>query len=348
MRHTWPVLACALASSWTITAPTSAGGAATASRTLPLIGVNFSNYGGTDCQIDGAGVVATYDRPGVRARVLRELAVMHRRGIESVRLLLWHTSRWVRPRWGIVPAPHGSLVEPYRANLARYVSDLRRAGFRRLTVSFAPMLANEPGLRRYDPATFWDNWGLVREVRAIVERDGPSSTRFDLLNEGAPNPAGDAALAARRSDYLVRLYRLYVHDYGRDDVVISANAGRFPPDQYRIAALLRIFERSGVGFPRWFEIHVGYRTQDTLAGLRLVDRMLARQGLRQPLVIGEAPYDDAATATAIHRFAETSSRPVEEVIEWPLAADRPCRAISVAPPYHASAYQLALRHPAAP
>src|SRR4051812_32733050 len=46
-----------------------AGRAAPSPSASPLIGVNLSNLGGRGCAIDGQGIVATYDRAGVRARV---------------------------------------------------------------------------------------------------------------------------------------------------------------------------------------------------------------------------------------------------------------------------------------
>jgi hypothetical protein len=267
---------------------------------------------------------------------------MRRRGITTVRLLVWHEDHPAAQLWGIVPTPRGRLEQPYAANLAHYVADVRAAGFRRLTVSLAPEGENQPGLAVYDPSTAPHNWSVLRQVRAITKRYGPASTHLDLLNEGAPNPLAHPAQARVRADYLVWLYRRYVHAYGVGDVVVSSNAGRFPPDRQRLETLLQVFARSGVGQPRWFELHAAYDPRRALRGLRLADATLRRHGLRQPLVIGEAPYDDPATAQAIATFQRTSTRRIDEVLEWPLTLRRPCLHISVAPPYTAAAYQRSL------
>jgi F5/8 type C domain len=47
-------------------------------------------------------------------------------------------------------------------------------------------------------------------------------------------------------------------------------------------------------------------------------------------------------AHAIATYEATSTRPVTEVLEWPLTADRPCKDISVSAPYRADAYISAL------
>ena len=62
-------------------------------------------------------------------------------------------------------------------------------------------------------------------------------------------------------------------------------------------------------------------------------------------MIGETPYEDPLVAQAVAWYLRGTRRPVLGVLEWPLRGNRPCPAVSVAPPYHADAYRTALTEP---
>lgn len=111
-------------------------------------------------------------------------------------------------------------------------------------------------------------------------------------------------------------------------------------DQSRISNLIDTLRATGRPLPTWFEIHAGGPT--LLQDLEATDATLTAKGLTQPLVLGETSYDDPAGADAIKVFAASSSRPLAEVMEWPLRLGSNCSAISVAPPYKADAYVQAL------
>jgi len=144
--------------------------------------------------------------------------------VASIRTIIWHLTNANGQRWGPIPSPGGRLEEPYRTSLIRYVTEIRRFGFARLTVSFAPQQTNNPLLPMYEPSKFRENWRFIETVRALVKRYGPRDTRIDLLNEGAPTRrrANGRRVPRQTANYLRTLYRLYVGRFGNRDVSISA------------------------------------------------------------------------------------------------------------------------------
>lgn len=323
-----------------------------ASGASPLVGTAYSHWAIRGCSADGTGIVATYDQPGVRRRVQLQLAAMRAAGITSLRLLLWHATDTSGQDWGIVPSAGGRLVEPYRSNLINYLGDVRAADFKALTLDFGPEGSNDPVEDAYDPTKFDENWSFIRDVRPLVKQYGPTTTRIDLLSEGAPSSYLPGSLQ-RIEGYISEMYRRYVDEFGKADVTVSAIA---PPDPYeditrpdtshRLQNLIDAFAASGRGQPTFFSVHVTTPWQpsaaNTLYGLRQADATLAANGLSQPLVVSETAYDDRELAGAISAFRRTSSRPILEVLEWPWRAGSACKDFSVSPPFRADAYIRAL------
>lgn len=309
---------------------------ASAASPPPLIGVNYNHYGVVGCSLLG-GVLS--DGHAGRIEIRRQLAAMRAAGIETLRLFLWHMHDASGQAWGVVSSAGGTLQPSVRQNLIDYATDVRNAGFKRLEVVFGPMWTNNPiGFpeNQYDPALFGENWNLIRTVRPLVKQYGPASTHFDLLNEGAPSDylATKDQLAA----YDAHIYANYVDAFGNDDVTISSIVAW--NDQSRINNLIDALRATGKPLPTWFEIHAGGPT--LLADLQATDETLTARGLTQPLALGETTYDDAAGAAAIKQFTDQSSRPLAEVMAWPLRAGSSCSAVSVAAPYSAGAYISAL------
>jgi hypothetical protein len=300
----------------------------------PLIGASYTHYAISDCSLSGTGIVANYDLPFVRDIVRHQLAAMRRAGIASLRLILWHMHEPGDRAWGIISSFGGRLSDRDRANLADYLSDVRAAGFQRMTISFAPAVTNDPrNGDTYDSSLFEENWGFISDTRAVVKQYGPPTTHLDLMNEGAPANTWRSSTIERVKAYIAMMYRSYVLKFGNSDVVVSSIAG-----PGRLRNLIDAYAASGVGYPNWFEVHVSYDPAKAFANLTTADAMLAAQGLAQPLVIGEAPYDDLGVAATIGDFERSSSRPIDEILEWPLTRDGPCTDISVSPPYRANAY----------
>jgi hypothetical protein len=312
----------------------------------PLIGVNYTHFAFPDCSLDDTAIVLTYDEPGIRTKVRRQLAAMRAAGIQTLRLLLWHVTDAGTMRWGVVSSGGGSLGEPYRSNLIHYLGDVRRAGFERLTLVFAPEGANNPLGGFYDPATFDENWAFIRDVRPLLKEYGPASTRVDLINEGAPPAWESPDVLAEAEAYITKMWSNYVDAFGGEDASFSSVGADGPYDTAaRMQNLVDALRASGRPLPSWFDVHPPYDRDGMLAVLRAVDSMLTAYGLSQPLVIGETAYDDAGVASAIAQFRAESARPILEVMAWPLRAGRRC---SVSAPYRADAYVKGLTGSAPP
>lgn len=237
------------------------------------------------------GIVATYDQPGIRRKVRLQLAAMHAAGLDSLRVMIWHSVQ--ADPFGMVSSQTGKLEQPYRTNLSRYLTDIRDAGFDSLTVDFGPIGPNDPiGFDPhhdvYEPSQFEQNWSFIKDVRPLVKTYGPSLTRIDLLSEGAPSdywPYKD-----RMKAYITEMYRGYADAFGTDDVVVSAIA---PPDPdadvtqpeggHRLQNLIDALRASGRKLPTAFSVHVSAWWSPSgahaLYGLNQEDATLTANGL---------------------------------------------------------------------
>jgi len=260
----------------------------------------------------------------MRPLVRQQLAAMRAAGIETLRLFLWHMHDASNQAWGVVSSA-GGLGPTERANLIAFADDVRRAGFKQLTVVFGPMWTNDPigfGVNRWDPSLFDENWNFIRQIHPLVKEHGPPSTHFDLLNEGAPSDYLDTKL--QLENYLARMYVNYVDAFDNQDVTVSSIVGW--NDQSRLSNLIDTLRSTERPLPTWFEIHAGGPT--LLQDLQATDATLTAKGLSQPLVIGETSYNDPAGGEAMKTFIASSARPLAEVMEWPLRLDSTCNAIS--------------------
>jgi hypothetical protein len=305
------------------------------SRNL-LIGTNYTHFAFPDCSWDRTGILGYYDEGDARNEVHRQLGVMRRDGIQSLRTIVWHLTDASHELWGPVPSAGGRLAQPYRGILIDYLSEVRRYGFARLTLSFAPMWTNDPSMPNYDPAKFSENWHFIEDVRSLAKRYGPADVRFDLLNEGAPSDYLPPRIVHQITSYLRRMYSRYVRAFGKSDVTVSAIPANGVRDRgNRLQNLIAIFASTGLGQPRWFELHVDTGPRQALYALRNSISVLRRNRLEQPIVIGEAPYDDPGISSVFRPFMRVPG-PIREILEW---TKKPHTRCNVSPPYRADAYR---------
>lgn len=304
----------------------------------PLVGTNYTHRSFADCSWNGHGILRTYWNEAVKEEVDRQLRQMRRSGVESLRHIVWHMRDVARQNWGVVPSRGGRLPQPFRGSLIAYLTEIRRLGFRRLTVSFSPQWSNSPIRDNYDPELFEENWAFIEDVRAIVLEHGPPDVRFDLLNEGAPSDHAPAEQRARMSRYVERIWRRYADAFGVGDATVSIIAPARALDRgHRLENLLEAFAASGAPLPGWFELHLNYHAAGVTWGLRYADSVLTARGLLQPITIGETSYDDASVAEAVRTFLEGTDRPLAEVTQWFRRAGASCE---VSPPYEVDAFLI--------
>ena len=319
----------------------------------PLIGVTYTHFALTNCDLQGGtGIVEHYSDPGVRRRVRSQLAAMRAAGIGSIRTFLWFMSDASGQGWGVVSSAGGKLSEPERSNLIRFVSDVRTAGFRRLTVAFGPQWSNDPigaylptGIEdHWDPTKLNENWSFIADVHRLVTPHAPADTVFDILSEVPPSQYQPQWAIDRLDNYIRTIWTRYADTFGLQDAVISviAKDGQGPD---RLQRLIDTLRSTGRGFPADFEIHADWTSPEAYDELEAVNDVLKANGLAQPIVVGEASYENAAEANDLARFVADSGRRVLEVFEWfQTASGGPC----LTAPYRADAYISALDHVAPP
>jgi hypothetical protein len=305
----------------------------------PLLGMSYTHYALPLCRYAGPErIFASYHRPGVARKVHSQLYQMRKAGFASIRTNVWYMTDPTGVHWGPVSSAGGRLREPYRTNLIRLATEIRRFGFRRLTVLFAPVNENNPRLGVYKLAKFQENWRFIRSVRALVKRYGPADTKFDLLAEGAPSeaPTPWTPLPQQTADYIRKMYRLYVERFGNRDITVSTV---FANIVSRLRNLVRILKSSGEAMPPYYDIRLGYEPPSAATAfrtLREVDAVLGENGQHQPIVIGETAYHNRPVAMAISRFLAQSSRRIDEISQWYLRDKT--RGCQISPPYKPGAY----------
>jgi hypothetical protein len=255
--------------------------------------------------------------------------------------------------WGVVSSAGGKLSEPYRSNLIRFVSDIRAAGFKRLTISFGPEGTNDPiGTYHpdgtiddyWDPAKLEENWQFIAYVHRLVQPYAPADTVFDVLSEIPPSGYQPQWAIDRLDNYIGTIWTRYADTFGLGDAVISIAAkGDQGPD--RLQRLIDTLRSVGRGFPADFELHLDWTSPTVYDELEAIDQVLNANGLSTPVVVGESSYENSAVAKDIARFEADSGRRVPEVFEWfETSEGGPC----ASPPYTADAYVTALKHLAPP
>ena len=166
----------------------TAASPATSVDPATILGANSIEYaGGSPPDCFGPSVLFDYGVRNVRSQVKDQLAAMAAAGLTSLRVFFVYDYTTAENQY-FVPAQSGQLEEPFKTNLIHYLSDIRAAGFRRVTLAFDPRFSADPGHRfgPYDPASLEASWGLIRDTRPFLKQYGPADTRVDLLNEGAP------------------------------------------------------------------------------------------------------------------------------------------------------------------
>ncbi|WP_413755125.1 hypothetical protein [Streptomyces sp. MMBL 11-3] len=292
-------------------------------------GSNYFTYRvDADCEREPYGVVNSYDKaPGV---IRRQLAQMAEAGQKRLRIPVYHHRG---PDSGtVMDSTGGRLAAANARNLRALLDAVRSAGFEAVEVGFFPQDANDPtGWRTFDHDLYDENRGVIRQVRSLVTRSG-LPYRLDLLNEGAPAEGQKVLLRYDRT-----LWDDYRQEFGvRDTVGFSMTvwiAGRVPqlPEVY------------GDSPPPVLEIHL-YGQEwngDEYQQFMSADAALDEIGYRQPLVIGEAYYNDAPAAAGVRRAVTDAGRPVLHLTQWPHPREAKCPAADVAPPVAYDAYAAA-------
>ena len=280
------------------------------------------------CVREPYGVIANFQRADARAQIRSELGQMVRSGQRRLRIGIFFAHGI--DTGTVMDSTGGDLSPRNRRNLRGLLADIKAAGFVGIEVAFhpeGPNLPQEPAT--YEPRLLAENWRLIRRLRPII-RAARLPYRIDLTNEAIPGPREPVLLR-----YSQALWRRYVHAFGRDDTVGFSVIGD-------IAHVQRLREVYGRVAPRVFDVHfydTGHGDEHTL--FTDADRLMTRQRLRQPWIIGEAFYDDAIAARHLRAAIRDTTRRLLYLTQWPLTRGSACADVDVGAPTAFDAYAAA-------
>jgi hypothetical protein len=273
-----------------------------------------------------AGILPQYGQEGVRATVQQQLKSMKASGFTTIRTLIMN--RRPPPRDGLdgtLVSMDGSIAPQDRQNIAKFVSDVRGAGFHFLEISFGFLTENGPYCRRkvygdcFDITRAAENWRFIEEAtRAVMSSTGGMEVRFDLQNEGCPSHYLAATTIKRVSAYLQTISLKFQQTFGNNWLVSCPDA----PHAERISLLLDALGKVGLT-PKYLEEHT-YKMDAAAVGDMLDAASAAAQRIGADLIIGESRYHSPQQAAIFGDWLRAHpGNPIININEWPLSDRRP-------------------------
>lgn len=261
-------------------------------------------------------VVGTYHLDS--ASVSQQLATMYANGQRRIALVLWFThpngeerlASWPERSYGhMLIVENGRLDVRHEANLRAVLTRIRALRFEEVVVRWAPQAHSDPARwSAWDEDMYANSWGLISSTAVIVEEvlGGAVRTVHDLGLEMGGIDGG------QRRPYRVRLWRDWVERFGA-----HASVGfSYAVAPGRLTREMSVYDEVGAR-PRRFAFDLYGDVYGQLAALR-EELAAAGEGAR-PIVIQEAYYDDAMTASAIRRAREGLKMNIRTIFQWPLA-----------------------------
>src|SRR3954447_9286118 len=280
------------------------------------------------CVREPYGVIPNYDKADGQSAIKDELAQMIASGQRRLRIGIFHGHGF--DTGTVMDSTGGDLSPPNRRNLADLLAAVKAAGFTQIEVAFHPEGPAVGDWTRWNQALYDENWSLIRQLRPLIRAAGLPYW-LDLSNEAIPT--AQQPLVRR---YSRTLWGDYTRAFGRDDTVGFSVIG----DPAHVSQIPTVY---GTTPPRVFDVHFygGTSGMNEFELFRSSDALMARFGLRQPWIIGEAFYDDATAARGLRSAIAGSSRPVYYLTQWPLTRGSQCADVDVPAPMSFGAYDAA-------
>ncbi|MCK7594783.1 hypothetical protein [Pseudomarimonas salicorniae] len=293
---------------------------------------------GPGCEREPFGIIANYHLPGVRTRVLKQLAGLRAAGQDRISVSLYHQRSPIASPDGrvtgtVLDSTGGRLHPQMEQNLLDYLLDLRFAAFSEVIFRYHPQGAND--VRNEDG---WndslrdENWSLIRSIEPLLTGAGLRH-RTDLFAEGMPRARNVGSVIVDDvphfedwSDYARFVWRAYVAEFG------TANTLGFSfvsdSDRTRIDARAKHMDyiygsqRPPVlGFSLYGE--TGGRDEGWI--FREYQRQLEDEGWGAlDWIITESWYNDPRAAKLIQAAIGETGQPVRFLIQWPVTRDSEC------------------------
>jgi hypothetical protein len=307
----------------------------------PLVG---ADYYSTDCR-GGPNLILEAADPTLERE---QLFAMHTAGLNSMGLVLNYTTdpNHVDNHGGaMLIQSDGTLGEPYRTRLIRYLTDVRDAGFTDVTLRFQPHGPNSPQpwtsggyIDNWDPSLYTDDWHFIQDVHGLAKQYGPPESHFDILAEGPVSDYIRSQLGSRIDDYMERLYTDYVNAFGSGDVFFSSIDKNPVNDDTILVNLIQDIKETGKPLPTWWGLDIEFNGATAAQNLVYAESTLNAAGVSGSLALEETAYEDAGVSTAVKDYNATATHKVVQVEEYPSWGEAGCASA----PYTGDAYLNAL------
>lgn len=289
---------------------------------------------------DPYGILANYHRGSVRVRVLRILGDMRAAGQQVVSTGIVHLRAPAPTQdgtWGgtLLDSTGGDLHPQMRANLTRFLSDIRGYGFREILFRYFPQGDNTPTeWASFSDSHYAENLALIRNTRALVVASG-LDYRIDLMVEGMPRawyqslPGGNYYIDDNRphrapwSEYARRLWRDYVAEFGHQDTVGFSFVSDADPvrTRARVRHMGYVYQLADGSrrFPATFamDIYGGAGTSEQTIFERHHGAMAEIGRGQESWIVAESYFDDSVVAEGLKAAMESTGRRVEFFTQWP-------------------------------
>ena len=307
-----------------------------------MIGMNYNFY--RPCDGPASNPRASYNitflhnwrQPGVRSSVQAQLANMSKRGVQSLRTMVFYFSTADERPDGVIALLKPGEADALVQSVGEFIADASSAGISRVTISFNPMSLNSPldYVRQwstcplpcptppFDPKYEAINYEFQNRVRAaaVAHASDGLEVLFDLLNE-----ADTAVLSkdANASLYVARLWKRWTDEHGADEASFTPIARQ---DGSGFKALLDKVYISGAPFPRlhmfqYYAGEAGYgpTTDPYPSALTNILSHMGAAGIpqdRRSIQISETFYSHAATARIIWHMNRDRDAQIVETLGW--------------------------------
>jgi len=224
----------------------------------------------------------------------------------------------------------GRLPPQGQQNLAGLLADVKQAGFAEIMVVLHPSDGNDPRTwSSWQDALYQENWQLIQSLHPIIAAAG---LPFHLDLGGELTASTDQSLVLR---YDQQLWQAYTAAFGRADTVGFSINGNDP------GQVLNVGKMYGASPPSIVDLHIYDNEYDQFV---YNDQQLRQQGLTtQPVIIGEAYYNDKDAASGFAQAARKTGRQIYYLTQWPKtrAGNTECTRVDVAPPTAYAEYAAA-------
>ncbi|WP_162243310.1 hypothetical protein [Methylobacterium sp. Leaf399] len=277
--------------------------------------------------IKDAAFLPKYDQPEIRTQVQAQLETMRKSGFSTVRTIVFFGPQAkVQKNWFDVV--NGAAAG---AAIANYATDVKRAGFKSLTIALGPQGTIHPACRRtawgdcYDQSLLPTVVKFVEDSQRQIKVDETFKVNFDLFNEGCTPADFSPELKDVYANFTASLVK-----QARPDIpsTVSCPVNRFTKS---VKSIDSVFSAGGKK-PAFYDVHIYDRGKPFDAAT--LDSIAAEvKQRRAQLVVGELSFGSRQfTDMMVGEFSKAGVAP-SSLVFWPLRGGASICQVDVAPPY---------------